>query len=109
LRNNHRKPPNRYSPDVEDKRSRYPIANYMSTQKLLEPLKAFVYTLSSCHVPNAVQEALKDKKRANDIQEEMEALQKNETWTLVPLPKGKKTIVCKWVYSQKIKIKKEQI
>lgn len=38
LKNNRRKPPNKYSSDIEGKKSRYPIANYASTQKLLEPL-----------------------------------------------------------------------
>ncbi|KAF2323937.1 hypothetical protein GH714_004152 [Hevea brasiliensis] len=53
LRHNRGKPPNRYSPDYEERRTKYPIANYVSTQKLSEPLKAFVHTLSSCHVPKA--------------------------------------------------------
>ncbi|CAA6664100.1 unnamed protein product [Spirodela intermedia] len=32
---------------------------------------------------------------------EMEALQKNHTWDLVPLPAGKKAVGCKWVYTPK--------
>lgn len=35
--------------------------------------------------------------------EEMEALLKNETWILVPLPEGKKMVGCKWVFSIKHK------
>ena len=35
--------------------------------------------------------------------EEMTALQKNQTWTLVPLPEGKRTVGCKWVFSIKHK------
>ena len=31
----------------------------------------------------------------------MESLQKNGTWDLVKLPKGKKTVKCKWVYKMK--------
>src|ERR1044072_580638 len=31
----------------------------------------------------------------------MESLKKNETWDLVPLPKGKRAISCKWVYKKK--------
>ncbi|KAK4397554.1 Retrovirus-related Pol polyprotein from transposon TNT 1-94 [Sesamum angolense] len=33
--------------------------------------------------------------------EEMESLHKNQTWELVRLPEGKKTIGCKWVYRKK--------
>jgi len=33
--------------------------------------------------------------------EEMHSLYKNETWELVHLPKGKKAIGCKWVYTKK--------
>ncbi|KAG8483097.1 hypothetical protein CXB51_022015 [Gossypium anomalum] len=35
------------------------------------------------------------------MQEEMESLHKNKTWDLVKLPKGKKTIRCKWVFKKK--------
>ncbi|KAG8478019.1 hypothetical protein CXB51_027833 [Gossypium anomalum] len=35
------------------------------------------------------------------MQEEMESLHKNRTWDLVKLPKGKKTVSCKWVFKKK--------
>jgi hypothetical protein len=35
------------------------------------------------------------------MKEEMSALQKNKTWELVQLPKGKKTVGCKWVFTVK--------
>ena len=37
------------------------------------------------------------------MNEEMEALQKNATWELVPLPKGMKPIGCRWVFTVKLK------
>ena len=62
FRHNRGKPPHRYSPDFEERRSRYPIANYVSTQGLPKPLKEFVHRLSSYHVPSTVQEALSNPK-----------------------------------------------
>ena len=35
------------------------------------------------------------------MDEEMQSLQKNQTWKLASLPKGKKAIGCKWVYAMK--------
>ncbi|RVW17554.1 Retrovirus-related Pol polyprotein from transposon RE1 [Vitis vinifera] len=92
FRHNRGKPPNRYFPDIEERRSKYPIANYMSTQRLSEPLKAFAHTLSSCQIPSRVEEAFSDPKWAQAIKEELEALQKNNTWVLSVLPEGRKTV-----------------
>ena len=35
------------------------------------------------------------------MQEELQALKKNDTWELVPLPAGKRAVGCKWVYTVK--------
>jgi hypothetical protein len=103
-KHNRGKPPDRYSPETAGKGSRYPIANYVSTKGLSEPLKSFEHKLSSSHIPTGVHEALSDPNWSRAIQEEMEALLKNNTWNLVSLPKGKKTVGCKWVFSLKYKV-----
>ncbi|KAL5862071.1 hypothetical protein ACOSQ4_003367 [Xanthoceras sorbifolium] len=36
------------------------------------------------------------------MRNEIEAIQGNHTWTLMPLPPGKKPIGCKWVYKVKL-------
>ncbi|RVW38219.1 Retrovirus-related Pol polyprotein from transposon TNT 1-94 [Vitis vinifera] len=92
FRHNRGKPPNRYSPDIEERRSKYPIANHVSTQRLSEPLRAFAHTLSSCQIPSRVEEAFSDLKWAQAIKEELEVLQKNNTWVLSVLPEGRKTV-----------------
>ncbi|PNX87893.1 hypothetical protein L195_g043993, partial [Trifolium pratense] len=70
-RKNRGQPPDRYSPDYEAKRSKYPIANHVSSRRLSDPLKAFVYQLSSDHIPTKIEEALKDPKWVQAITEEM--------------------------------------
>lgn len=55
-------------------------------------MRAFVHVLSSNHVPTGIQKALSDRKWTREIKDEMDALVKNNTWTLVPLPGEKKTV-----------------
>jgi hypothetical protein len=62
----------------------------VSTTRLFKPLKNFAYALSSCHIPTGVHEALANPKWTQAIKDEMNALLKNETWTLALLPKVKK-------------------
>jgi hypothetical protein len=82
-------PPKRYVP--EDGTSKeYPIANYMTTEKLPERVKMFSEKMLSISVPKNVEEAQQDPKWVQAMENEMKALQKNDTWVLVDLPKGKK-------------------
>ena len=79
-RNNRGKPPKRYV--LEDGTSEeviYHIANYTITEKLSEPLKAFVNQISSINVPEKIEEALKDHNWVKAMKEEMGALEKNGT------------------------------
>jgi hypothetical protein len=104
VRHNRGKPPRRYSPETGGRSSKYPITNYVSTETLSKALQTFVDELSSCQVPTNIHDALTDLKWTQAMKEEMEALLKNGTWTLVPLPKGKKTVGCRWVFSIKHKV-----
>ena len=48
--------------------------------------------------------AIKSKDSSNwmlAMQTEMESLHRNGTWDLVPIPKGKRPVKCKWVYKLK--------
>ena len=46
--------------------------------------------------PTCFDEAVGNDEREKAMDEEMAALYGNDTWDLVPLPKDKKTIGCKW-------------
>ena len=55
-------------------------------------------------VPTTLNKVEKSSEREewwNAMREEMKSLDKNETWVLCELPKGRKAIGCKWVYSKK--------
>jgi len=53
--------------------------------------------------PRNVDEAFSDQKWISAMDVEHQALLKNKTWHLVPPPKGKNIIGCKWVYKVKRK------
>ncbi|MCO5571170.1 hypothetical protein L7F22_024904 [Adiantum nelumboides] len=53
--------------------------------------------------PTCFEEAAKNVKWQEAMNEEMDALYGNETWEFVPLSKGKKPIGYKWVYKVKHK------
>ena len=56
-----------------------------------------------CHVDDPIrfEEAIKDKKLIDAMDEEMNSIEKNKTWELVDLPKRKQVIRVKWVYKTK--------
>jgi histone deacetylase 1/2 len=51
--------------------------------------------------PKTARQALTDPKWYHAMKEEFDALQRNQTWTLVPLPPHRKAIGCKWVFRTK--------
>lgn len=53
--------------------------------------------------PRNIQEALNDPNWKLAVTEEMNAPRKNGTWEIVDLPKEKKTVGCKWVFTVKCK------
>ncbi|BBN67319.1 transposable element gene [Prunus dulcis] len=91
-------PPNRYSPESK---ARYAIAHYVYDHKLSPECKAFVARMDSIKIPTRVEEAFNDPKWAEAMNIEMEALQKNNTWDIVDLPKGTKPVGCRWVFTVK--------
>ena len=73
----------------------------MSTEKLSIQHKSFLSTIDSIIIPISVQETLKDENWVRNMNEEMRALEKNETWEIVEKPKDKKAVGCRWIYTVK--------
>jgi hypothetical protein len=61
-------------------------------------------TVAFLEEPQNIEEALtceNSKEWECAMQEEYESLMTNNTWTLVPLPTGRKFVSCKWVFKIK--------
>ena len=59
--------------------------------------------LSRTDIPTTIKEAWQNSNWKKAIQEEMAALEKNGTWEIVPLPKEKTSVGCRWVFTVKYK------
>ncbi|KAH9658792.1 hypothetical protein KPL70_023626 [Citrus sinensis] len=81
--------------------TKYPMSNYISYDKLSPNFLAFTSQLSSVEIPKNIHEALRVPEWRKAIEEEMRALGKNQIWEVTDLPKGKKTVGCKWVFTIK--------
>ena len=57
--------------------------------------------VSENHDPNFFPEASGNPDWDAAMDEEYRSLMVNDTWDLVPLPKGRKLVRCKWVYRTK--------
>ncbi|RVW26564.1 Retrovirus-related Pol polyprotein from transposon RE2 [Vitis vinifera] len=60
-----------------------------------------VSTASLSNDPKSFKEAMKDVGWQKSMHEEIRALEENGTWTLEPLPKGKRALGSQWVYRTK--------
>ena len=76
---------------------------FLSYSKLSTPHRVFLTNLHTIPIPRHFSEALKDKNWRNAMEVEMAALEKNDTWELVQLPKGKHPVGCRWIYTIKYK------
>jgi hypothetical protein len=66
-------------------------------------VRGCMHSILSTDEPNSVGEALKSHQWVQAMENEHQALLRNGTWHLVPRPKGKNVIGCKWVYKVKRK------
>ena len=87
---------------IRSSRNPHPIYNFLSYHRLSPSYACFVSSLSSLTIPRNVHEALDHPGWRQAMIVEMQAIEHSGTWKLVPLPPGKKTVGCRWVYAIKI-------
>ena len=83
--------------------TQHPISKFVSYDNLSPLFHAFTTNLSRIDVPGTIEDALAVPEWKNAVLEEMQALEKNDTWSLVELPQGKGVIECKPVFTIKVR------
>ncbi|RVW26484.1 Retrovirus-related Pol polyprotein from transposon RE2 [Vitis vinifera] len=83
--------------------TQHPIGNFISYDKLSPTFRAFTSSITEIQVPQNIQEAFKYPKWKAAVDEEVWALEKNGTWEITDLPRGKKPVGCKWIFTVKYK------
>jgi hypothetical protein len=79
----------------------YPLTNFVSYSRYNSPHMAFLTALTSHDEPKTYSQAVRDPRWREAMSKEITAFEHNNTWTLEPLPPGKKPIGCKWIYKVK--------
>ena len=81
--------------------TRYPLQQYVSYSGLSDTYRSFVHTISNLVEPSNYEQAKHDSEWVAATNSEIQALEDNHTWSMVPLPPGHRPIGCKWVYKIK--------
>lgn len=96
-------------PTQEPQQQSEPIATRRQKRDIRKPARftdmvAYALPVVDDDIPSTYTEAILSPERgswAGAMEEEMQSLEKNKTWKLTQLPKGKKAIGCKWIFAKK--------
>lgn len=81
----------------------YDITSFLSYNKISSNHKHFSLSISSIVEPTYYHQVVQHAEWRDAMHNEIQALELNNTWTVVDLPPSKQAIGCKWVYKVKLK------
>ena len=81
--------------------TQYPLSSCISYQNLSPAHHMFINNISSIVEPTSYEQALNDPKWCEAMQTELNALENQKTWSLVPLPTHCRPIGSKWIFKIK--------
>ncbi|KAL4285046.1 hypothetical protein GQ457_16G030870 [Hibiscus cannabinus] len=81
----------------------YPIENHISSARLSPEYAEYIFNISLPCEHVFYHQAVRLPEWRDAMQDELQAMDNLQTWSVVPLPAGKKPIDCKWVYRIKRK------
>ncbi|CAA7023550.1 unnamed protein product [Microthlaspi erraticum] len=81
----------------------YPLSNVLTYSALAPLYQSYVFSYSLETEPTTFKQAMTSPHFRHAMNEELEAMEINRTWTIESLPPGKNVVGCKWVYTIKYK------
>lgn len=95
--------PNKFEDYVLEGKYKYGVEKVINYSLLNDESKCFVSNLNKTVEPKNFEETCNDPNGISAMNEEMEALYRNNTWVVPDLSNGRKPIGCKWIYKIKYK------
>ncbi|KAA0043630.1 Reverse transcriptase, RNA-dependent DNA polymerase [Cucumis melo var. makuwa] len=85
------------------RKSPFPLEKYLSYNSYNQNHKKYTLNVTSIYEPTYYHQAMNHQNWKKAMAEEIEAMERTNTWTIVSLPKNYHTVGSKWVYKVKYK------